>query len=651
MAQRFVTSNPKWMCVSPMTHHVLRDRAPGLRRARSRSFNDYITHRDTYRQSGHYNTSIQWSLQEAVKDFPPEDLGLPPLEHLVPPKGGLPATVTSAQPSFPVADMVAQESSPLIPGRGRPNPPSPSINKMVDSQNSGVTPWYIDVLYGCINATIIIPIIMSFGNIIYQDPFFQPYTPILIKLTLVSGVVHQMVFSTLSSLPFAVGSVQDAGLIFLSAMARDMVAYCQEEQKGNPEDYPDAEQNVIAILATVTVGLALATALLGVGLIIIGNLRLAGYVQMLPTCVVAGYLAFIGWFCGKSGLGIMTNEDQGGVGGGDDSDDDGATFSMLGLFFDQWYYLLPGIVGGLFIYGSVQIFRHVAVLPTCIAILLTCFYAGLWVSGSSIIQATHNGWIREAEAAPVWYQTWQYLTHWDLIIWSAYPQCFLTEFSMLLVVALSSSLDVAAVELELLSQHSRTSEEEEEEEVVKVTSPKVHSGPSLNYDKELTMVGLSNLISGLTGGYTGSYIFSQTIFSLRAGIRSRLAGYVLSLVGAFIIVTPIPILSYVPNFLYGSLLIMISLDLMYEWLWDFRTKVTVAEYWVGLSSFGMIQWLGVEYGILAGVAIYALCRQCGINVGELKLATNDTIQDDDDEKEKEPTTPRPEPSKFMNGTP
>ena len=42
------------------------------------------------------------------------------------------------------------------------------------------------------------------------------------------------------------------------------------------------------MLATVTVGLSLATAALGVGLIVIGKLGLASYVQMLPTCVVAG---------------------------------------------------------------------------------------------------------------------------------------------------------------------------------------------------------------------------------------------------------------------------------------------------------------------------------------------------------------------------
>jgi hypothetical protein len=44
-------------------------------------------------------------------------------------------------------------------------------------------------------------------------------------------------------------------------------------------------------------------------------------------------------------------------------------------------------------------------------------------------------------------------------------------------------------------------------------------------------------------------------------------------------------------------------------LWVFRTKVTTAEYVIGLSTFGMIQWLGVEYGIVAGVGMYVVGRQ------------------------------------------
>jgi len=112
--------------------------------------------------------------------------------------------------------------------------------------------------------------------------------PVLVRLTMVSGIVHQLCFSTFSSLPFAVGQVQDAGLIFLSGMASYLVQVCRQQPSGRNYDHSPDETTTIteddqAMLATVVVGLSLCTALLGLGLVAIGRLRLAQYVQMLPT--------------------------------------------------------------------------------------------------------------------------------------------------------------------------------------------------------------------------------------------------------------------------------------------------------------------------------------------------------------------------------
>jgi SulP family sulfate permease len=43
--------------------------------------------------------------------------------------------------------------------------------------------------------------------------------------------------------------------------------------------------------------------------------------------------------------------------------------------------------------------------------------------------------------------------------------------------------------------------------------------------------GLSNIVTALSGaGLTGSYIFSQTIFSMRAGVHMRLHRWIISCV-------------------------------------------------------------------------------------------------------------------------
>ena len=133
----------------------------------------------------------------------------------------------------------------------------------------------MSIVYGLINCLILLPVMMSFTSIIFHDKFFRPYQPVLVKLTLFSAAVHQLCFAKNSTLPFAVGQVQDAGLIFLSSIASNIVAYCKQR---NHDDE--------TILATTVVGLSIATFLLGIGLMVIGKLRLASLVQALPTPVV-----------------------------------------------------------------------------------------------------------------------------------------------------------------------------------------------------------------------------------------------------------------------------------------------------------------------------------------------------------------------------
>ena len=127
----------------------------------------------------------------------------------------------------------------------------------------------IGIMYGLINAAVVLPVMMSFGTIIYHDEAFSPYLPTLIKLTLVSSVVHQLCFSYWSSLPYSIGQVQDAGLIFLSAMSTMISTYTKD--RGYDDEH---------MLATATIGLSLCTAVLGIGLMIIGKARLASYVQV-----------------------------------------------------------------------------------------------------------------------------------------------------------------------------------------------------------------------------------------------------------------------------------------------------------------------------------------------------------------------------------
>ena len=245
--------------------------------------------------------------------------------------------------------------------------------------------YSISTMYGIINATVVLPVMMSFATIIYHDKIFEQYLPVLVKLTLVSSAVHQLCFSFFSSMPYAVGQVQDAGLIFLSSISTSLVKYCEKRDKTNEE-----------ILATTTIGLSLCTAFLGFGLLCIGKCRLASYVQYLPTSVVGGYLAYIGFFCGQSGLALMSDVQVSGI-------------TQWWVFFTprRLTLLLPGLFGGVGIYVCVRTIRHMSVLPLCMLLIIASFYAILFLTGTSTVEAREYGWLGSAEPAPPFLETWE----------------------------------------------------------------------------------------------------------------------------------------------------------------------------------------------------------------------------------------------------
>lgn len=184
------------------------------------------------------------------------------LTHL--PELPLTTSTMTAEPAvstfLPPQQPLKKEASPALEANCHPSPTH------VHYHTEGNPAW-LSVMYGLINATIILPVLMSFAAIIFRNEAFSAAMPALVKLTLVSGMIHQVCFSTFSSLPFAVGQVQDAGLIFLSSMASNIVDYC----RANNHDME-------TLLATATITIPLATAVLGVALIFLGRWKLAQYV-------------------------------------------------------------------------------------------------------------------------------------------------------------------------------------------------------------------------------------------------------------------------------------------------------------------------------------------------------------------------------------
>ena len=414
------------------------------------------------------------------------------------------------------------------------------------------------VLYGVINAILAIPALFGYAAVIFSDGAYVDVAAPLAKAVVLSAAVHQCVFSWRSTLPFAIGQVQDAGLIFLSKMATDVARALD----GSAHD----------VAATALCGLGLSTALLGLVLVGVGRARMTWLVSYLPLPVLGGYLAFIGLFCIEAGLSLCIGVPLNGP------------RDWPQLYSPPWRLVLaaPGLLGGILLSRVAKHDKNGTRLPLAMVAMPLAFYTIVYLTGYSLKDARQQGWLFANDSTTDVADLRDVVGLYDLdrVSWHSLPQLFPIWCSMVVVVGFSSCLDVAAIEVDL--------------------------GKPLDMDAELTTVGVSNTVAGLLGGFTGSYIFSQTIFTCRAGCRSRIAGLVVVFCEVVAGATRLDLLGALPLFFFAATLAFVGVDLMDEWLLQSRHKwSTRSEYASVWITLGAIQALGLVRGLVTGCAACA----------------------------------------------
>ena len=107
-------------------------------------------------------------------------------------------------------DLNNDLTSPLITSDTTRTKHFNSTTNIVNSTKTKETNYLLAIIYGIVNTILTVPCMYGYALIIFSDPFFAPHLPMLCKLVLFSSAVHQIVFSISSTLPFAIGQVQDA---------------------------------------------------------------------------------------------------------------------------------------------------------------------------------------------------------------------------------------------------------------------------------------------------------------------------------------------------------------------------------------------------------------------------------------------------------
>jgi Sulfate permease family len=304
--------------------------------------------------------------------------------------------------------------------------PSSSSQREEKSGTRSPSFYLYCVIYALVNVIISAPGLYGYAAVIFNHAIFAKHMNALSKLVIFSSLVHQVGFFLFSSLPFAIGTVQDAGLIFLSSMANTIANRMLDDGHTEQE-----------IMSTTLVLLSVGTAALGIILVLMGHFRLADAVSYLPMPVVGGYLAFIGFFCIQAGLALCISK----------------SITTIG----EWKFLLepgkillaiPGLLAGLLLTLVSRKATNSGVLPLVMVSIPALFYLLIWQSGSSLDDAREQGWVGPvAPSVPV--GDLFALVDFRQVRWDLMADIWPTWVGMIFVVSFASCLDVAAISIDM----------------------------------------------------------------------------------------------------------------------------------------------------------------------------------------------------------
>lgn len=318
-------------------------------------------------------------------------------------------------------------------------------------------------------------------------------------------------------------------------------------------------------LPTVLMAVMMTSIVTGIFLLLLGRFKLGSLVRYIPYPVMAGFFAGIGFLFLKGGLEVAIGQAPG--------------FDMI----NDPHLMQLGFSAILFaVVLSVALnkFDHWSIFPMILAIGLAVFYAVFYQSGQTLMKAIETGWLPQVGSPsglsiPVFSVKDLALVNWAAIV----PQA-----GSILVAALLNAiillLDVSGIEI--------------------ITKK------DLNPDKELNIMGMASITSGILGGYPGVHIASDTAFTSKLGGNTRLMGFVYAGVVILALLAGTGFIGKVPTFILGGLLLYVGFDFLSDWAWKIRTELPVADYLIVIMILAAIALVDILQGVAFGFTVAAV---------------------------------------------
>ncbi len=118
-------------------------------------------------------------------------------------------------------------------------------------------------------------------------------------------------------------------------------------------------------------------------------------------------------------------------------------------------------------------------------------------------------------------------------------------------------------------------------------------------DHELRLHGYSNFLSGLAGSIQNYLVYANTLFFMRSGGNTRLAGVMLAALTFGVMVIGPAIIGFIPIMMVGVLIFDLGFELLLEAIWLPRKKLKLLEY---LTVIAIVLIMGI-YDFVIGIGV------------------------------------------------
>jgi sulfate permease, SulP family len=407
-----------------------------------------------------------------------------------------------------------------------------------------------DVFAGTICSILSIAYCLSYAALIFTGPL-EKLLSYGIAVTFLSAAVGGTIVALRSSLPFAVAGPDSSISVVLAALVATLVQHLVASGRTD-------------LLEPALIAMALATALTGLLLCVLGFTHAGRAIRFLPYPVIGGFLGATGWLLVTGAIQVVTDQRP--------------TLANIGAFADLPILskIAPGIIVALGLYVLLRRFKSPLVMPGVLLTALILTHLVLLATGTPIAAAQDNGWLFGLQPAAGLTLPWK-LTPLQHFPWSSLPSLAGDALAVIFVTVTNFLLNTTGLEIATRNE--------------------------ADLERDLKVLGLANVAIAAVGGYVSCTSFSRSMLVRTAGATSRIGGLTVAAISAAVLFAGPSFLGYVPKYILGGLLFYLGADLVYQWLIASSRRLLPLEYLSLLAIAILIIYEGFIAGVLIGVVI------------------------------------------------